>query len=237
MISLYLPFYNEKDIIEENTIKVLKKLEEIKQDFEIILVDDGSTDSSSKIADQLPKKHKEIRVLHYQGTPTRRENLAKSFKEAKGDTIVFMDIDLATSLEHLPMLIEALKKNDIVIGSRKVPGSQTDRELFRKALSLGYTTFVKTLFKSKIHDFQCGFKAFKKDIILKLVEEAGYDNTLKRGWAWDVEILIRAEKKHLRIKELPVKWTCGTNSSLNIGRELNVIPYFLELRKKLYPKA
>ncbi len=233
MISLFLPFYNEKDIVEENTKKVRDKLKQMDIPFEIILVDDGSTDSSSKIADEVAEKYTEVTTIHYEGTPTRRENLAKSFKEAKGETIVFMDIDLSTSLDHLEGLIESIKKNDIVIGSRKVPGSQTDRELFRKALSFGYTSFVKTLFKSKIHDFQCGFKAFRKDIILNLVEEAGYDSSLKGGWAWDVEILIRAEKKHLRIKELPVKWTCGTNSSLNIKRELNVIPYFLELKKRL----
>jgi len=211
----------------------LHTLQHHKYTFELILVDDCSNDGSSQIADSLAKKNKEISVIHYSGKPSRRENLAESFKKAKYSTIIFMDYDLATSLDALPDLINYIKSYDIVIGSRKIKGAVTDRELSRKIISFGYSSLVWSLFQSKIYDHQCGFKAFKKNVILDLIKDAGYDHSLTRGWFWDVEILVRAQKKAYKIKEIPIRWIRGEKSSFNFLRELKLIPYMLKLMLRL----
>ena len=82
-------------------------------------------------------------------------------------------------------------------------------------------------------DHQCGFKAFKKSVLMDLVKSAGYDSTFKRGWFWDAEILIRARRTGYKIVEIPVTWKSGDKSSFNFKNELRMIPYMLKLRSEL----
>src|SRR3989344_4708815 len=117
--SIFIPVYNEEKILEKNILKVKNKMSEFYDNFEIIIVDDGSTDSTSRIA------------------------------------------------KHLS------NKNDIVIGSR-YSGISAKRSLFRRAISVIYNLFLKTVFGSKIKDHQCGFKAFRRDRFIELAEAAGY---------------------------------------------------------------
>jgi hypothetical protein len=90
---------------------------------------------------------------------------------------------------------------------------------------------MKIYFHSKIKDHQCGFKAFKKEKLLQLLDEMGYEKT--RGWFWDVELLVRAQRKGYSIDEFPVEWKEGKLSSFNIQRELRMLPYVLKLKWKL----
>ena len=82
-------------------------------------------------------------------------------------------------------------------------------------------------YNSKISDYECGFKAFKRPAILDLVKDAGYDKTKKRGVFWDAEILMRAEKKKYSLKEIPIDWTEGAKSELNFKREVQMLPYMM----------
>jgi hypothetical protein len=233
LISVFVPVYNEEEILENNIKKIVEELKKIGEDFEIFIIDDNSTDKSSQIGQKLSQNNPYIKYIRFNNGPSRRENLAASFKKAGGDIIIFMDTDLATSPEYLNQLINEIKQGaDIAIGSRRM-GIAAKRELFRKIISQFYNSFLKLLFKSKIKDHQCGFKAFKKEFVLGLVSDMGYDKSFKRGWLWDAEILIRAQVKKINIKEFPVKWKRGEKSSFNIFRELKVIPFALNLKKKL----
>jgi hypothetical protein len=89
------------------------------------------------------------------------------------------------------------------------------------------------LLRSRILDHQCGFKAFKRDVFHSLAVSAGYDGSHKRGWFWDAEILIRAQREGYKIREVPVRWTAAKKSSFNFTRELKVIPYMLSFRKRI----
>ncbi len=145
-----------------------------------------------------------------------------------------MDMDIPVDLDSLKKLINSVKNSyDLSTGSRYLYRSTVKRSLWRHAISIIYNLFMKFYFGSMIKDHQCGFKAFKRNVILKLIDKLGYDSKFKRGWFWDVELLIRAQKYGYNIYEFPVQWKAGEKSTFNIKRELKMIPYILALRFKL----
>ncbi len=232
LVSVLFPVYNEAGRLRDNVRRVHESLQGSRHRYEFFVVDDGSTDSTPEVASGL-KQELDINYIRYEKGYTRRENLARSFKETNGDIIVFMDIDLAADISYLPALVEAAKRHGIAIGSRYAKGAVTERRLSRLLFSLAYNSFLRLYFGSSVRDHQCGFKAFKREIILELVKDAGYDRSLRRGWFWDAEILIRAQRKGYRIKEIPVRWNEMMKSSFRFGRELGMIPYILRLKSVL----
>jgi hypothetical protein len=235
MISVFLPCYNEEKIFKKHVLVVYSILKKLKYDFELVIVNDSSNDNTGEIADELHKKYHEIKHFYYKNGPSRRENLAESFKKANGDIVIFMDIDLAVDLKDFKKLVTEIEKGaDIVIGNRRAHDSVTKRKIFRKIISFIYHKSLKLYFNSKINDYQCGFKSFKKEVILNLNKKIGYDYSFKRGWFWDAEMLIVAEKLNYKIKQLPVIWNEGKASTFNIKRELRMMPYVFLLKFKKY---
>src|SRR3989344_3020161 len=234
-ISIFVPIYNEQKILEFH-IRILKKyLNQLPYSWELIIVNDGSGDMSKEIMEDIEKRDKKIRQIYYKHGKTRRENLADSFKYAKGDVIIMLDMDLSANLKYLKDLIDEVKKNnyDIAIGSRYMKNSKVERSFFRLLVSRSFILGCNIFYDCKISDYECGFKAFKKEIILDLINDAGYDKTLRRSVFWDAEILIRAQKKGYSIKEIPIEWAAGAKSELNFKREVQMLPYMLKFRKRL----
>ena len=237
-ISLFIPVYNEEKIIKRNVEEILKEIDKLPFDFELVVVDDSSTDNSGSILEKLSKNRHNLIHLRYENGPTRRENLAQSFKKAKGNIVVFMDMDLATNLQYLTTLINTINEGyDIVTGSRYVKGSKTKRKLSRLIASHLFNIFVRFYYSTNIRDHECGFKAFKKEVITKLVDEMGFDEKLERGVAWDTEMLIRALRHNYKIKEIPIIWKEGEKSALHFSREYKIFPYLIRLKKKLRNKV
>ena len=168
-------------------------------EFELFIVDDTSTDGTPELADELAAGDPRVRCIHCGNGPSRRENLAESFKQASGDAIAFIDADLSVDPSYLQEIIAGLGDNDIVVGSRYLPESRVRRRLWRQAFSRAANLALRLIYNSKLRDHQCGLKAFRRDVILKLVEEAGYDHRMVRSWAWDSEILLRAQRHGYRI--------------------------------------
>jgi len=234
LVSLFIPGYNEEKIIEENLIKVMKVIGDLPWNFEVFFVDDSSTDGTPYLASRLAKRYQNLTHLRYEDGPSRRENLAESFKKARGSIIMFMDADLATDMKNIPTLIRVVEGGyDIATGSRHIGGTVSKRLLSRRLISFGYKHFVKFYFNSKINDHECGFKAFKREVILDLLNDLGYDYQLKRKMIWDTEMLLIAQKKKYKIKEIPIVWSEGAKSALRFGTELSIVPYLLGLKSKL----
>lgn len=234
-VSIFIPVYNEEQIIQEHTSRIKKVIEKLPYEFELFFVDDASTDNSPKILEELSKNDSLIKNLRYEKGPTRRENLAQSFRQASGDIIVMFDMDLATNLKYLSWLIQEVSENngDICIGSRYIKGSMVKRGLYRKLISRLFIKFLQLYFNSSISDYVCGFKSFKKEIILDLLDELGYDKSLTRSVFWDAEMLIRAARKDYKIKEIPIEWNEGAKSALYFQREVKMFPYILKFRGRL----
>lgn len=234
-ISVFVPIYNEEKILEFH-LRILKRyLNSLPYSWELFIVNDGSKDMSTEIMKDIVSRDKRIKHIYYKEGKTRRENLAASFKHANSDIVVMLDMDLSANLKHLKSLINEVKKNkyDIAIGSRYIKGSKAKRGFFRLLVSRAFILGCNLYYNSKISDYECGFKAFKKSIILDLVKDAGYDKTKKRAVFWDAEILLRAEKKKYSIKDIPIEWTAGAKSELKFKREVRMLPYMLRFRKIL----
>jgi|Deesub1362A_J573_1020465.scaffolds.fasta_scaffold07685_2 hypothetical protein len=199
-LSIILPAYNEEKNIGKAIEDTKKKLEEFGIDYEIIVAEDGSEDRTYEIAMSYSQRDERIRVLHYPERLGRGEALKRAFKTARGEILLYMDVDLATDLSHISDVIKLMEEGyDIVVGSRKT--SLAKRSLPRRFLSWCYNFWVRMLLKSKIKDHQCGFKAFRKESTIILLDEVK-DN----GWFWDTEILVRAQYRELKIAEIPVIW-------------------------------
>ncbi|RLI73351.1 glycosyltransferase family 2 protein [Archaeoglobales archaeon] len=207
-VSVVLPAYNEANRIEnaiKRTEEILKKLG---YEYEIIVAEDGSTDGTDKIVQRLVNER--IKHLHSDKRLGRGKALMNAFSRAGGDIVIAMDVDLATNIEHLKELIEAIEQGyDIAIGSRLLKESRAKRTFERELYSKVYNFLVRLFLRSKIKDHQCGFKAFKKDVVIELGKKAK-DN----HWFWDTEILVLAQKNGYEIKEIPVEWREGEDTKV-----------------------
>ncbi len=215
-VSIVLPAYNEARRLEDSVKRVLYVAKELGYDFEVIIAEDGSTDGTDKIASELAKEYDEVRHIHSDERLGRGRALKNAFKEAKGDILVYMDVDLSTDLKHLKELVDSIviEGFDVVTGSRLLEGSKADRPAKRLIASKVYNTLVRILLKSKVRDHQCGFKAFKRDAILRICEEVK-DN----HWFWDTEVLVLAQRMGYRVKEIPVEWKQSEDTKVKLGRD------------------
>jgi hypothetical protein len=233
-ISIFVPIYNEEKIISRDVKLIDYIISKIPVEYEVFIVNDASTDNTKIIAKKAEDLNRKVTLLIYEIGPTRRENLAQSFKMAHGDIVAFIDVDLITSLRFLPDLINGVISGyDIVTGSRYVPGSKIKRKNFRLFISYIYNAAVRLLFRTSLADHMCGFKAFKKDVILTLVNEMGYDKLLKRGVFWDTELLVRGCRHKYTIKEIPIWWRERNKSALYFRREVRALGYIFGFLRKI----
>ena len=230
-ISAIIPGYNEEKVIINTINSVEKALSSIGKPFEILIVDDGSTDNTFQILRKLikSKKNSYLRFVSYKNGPSRRENLAKSFKLLKGEYVLLLDMDLSMDVKHIEDMVFWLDNGyEMVIPNRYHKDSYIERRIDRFLISKIYNGLIRTLFRTGFKDNICGFKAFKREVALKLVEKAGIDNTKTRSVFWDTELIIHAKKSGIHIKEIPIHWTEGKSSALNFKREVKMVPYIIK---------
>jgi hypothetical protein len=233
-INVFVPVYNEEKKLRENILKLRKELLKLKRPFHIMIVNDSSTDKTMQIAQKMTAQFKEIKLKNYSNGPSRRENLSKAILESQKDSIIcFTDLDLSADITKFKILIEKIDRGaDAATGSRWL-GIKPQRTQDRLLISYIYNKAMQMIFKSEIRDHQCGFKAFKGKSLQKLIKLAGYDKTFSRGWFWDAEMLILAQKQGMKIAEFPIRWNAGQQSSFHMGRELRMIRYIAKNRKRI----
>ena len=202
-ISLIMPCHNEGSEIYRNLHETLKTMNEMKNfniDFEIILVDDGSTDNTLKEA-KLVKSNK-IRIVFYKPNRGKGYALKYGFNFVKGDLVTFVDSDLEIHPRQLLRFVSYMYEYnaDIVIGSKSHPDSKVNYPLKRKVLSLLYHLFVNILFGLNVGDTQSGMKLIKRECASKILPKV----VVKR-YAFDLELLVVAKKLGFKIKEAPIE--------------------------------
>ncbi len=226
--SIVLPAYNEARNIERAVKAVIETMEKTGYDYEVIIAEDGSTDGTDKIASRLADGKKIIH-LHSDERLGRGKALERAFYSAKGKVVAFLDVDLSTDMSHLPELLEKAEKYGIAIGSRLKKESKTERPAKRDIPSRIYNFLVRLLLGSKVSDHQCGFKAFRREVILSILPEVK-DN----HWFWDTEVLVIAQRKGYEICEIPVKWKQGEETRVNVLRDsLYMFRRLLEMKFRL----
>jgi len=212
-ISLIVPCYNEEANIQKGVLDRIANFAIANSDFaEVLIVDDGSTDSSKELIKKnyLPK-FKKLKLIenNHRG---KAYSVIEGIKQAKESYVMFSDIDLATPLEESAKLISEIKNDfDIVIGSRST--TRKGAPFLRKVMAVGFIVVRNMVLGLKnIRDTQCGFKLFKTDVAQKIIKNMKlFDRKNEvRGSsvsaAFDIEFLFLANKMGYTIKEVPVTW-------------------------------
>jgi len=234
-LSIIIPAYNE----EKRLPKTLKEIDEYLKrqnfDYEIIVASDGSKDKTAGVVKNLQTQIKNLRLIdnkenHGKGYVTRQGLL-----EAKGDYRIFTDADNSTSIDQIEKILPEFEKNfDIVIGSRDIKGAVLDppQPVQRRITGELFKLFRKIVIGLwGIQDTQCGFKGFTK----KVVEDV-FPKCLIDRFAFDPEILVLAQKKGYKIKEIPIVWKNDLESKVKFKSMLNMAIDLLKLKWNLLKK-
>jgi glycosyltransferase involved in cell wall biosynthesis len=214
-LSVILPVYNESSCISRSVENLIEKIPKGNR-FEIILVDDGSTDNSLEIIKNLARDNKKITFISYKKNVGRGEALTRGIRKSRGDFIMYIDADLSINPKTLEDVVDQLHKFDLVIGSKHLKESRVEYPFFRNLLSRSYSKLTSFVTRVKISDFQCGLKGFRRRAILEILDEIRCFD-----WSWDTEILCIAYKKGYSIKEIPVEVVVipGRDSKVKMWRD------------------
>lgn len=204
-INFFLPIKNEGKILEKNTLKLLNYCLAQNYNFawEIIIAINGSTDNSLIISKKLTKKFKDkINYINYK-KPGRGSAIKNSWLNSDADIVLYMDIDMAVSLDNINNLLNPIIKNktDLAIGSRLLPDSKIKRSFIREFVSRNCNFFYRLFIGHKISDTQCGFKAIKKNVFYEISPYINDNN-----WFFDTEVIAFTQFLGYKIKEVPVNW-------------------------------
>jgi glycosyltransferase involved in cell wall biosynthesis len=214
-VSVVFPAYNEADHMENAVKKTAQALKEFTSSFEIIIAEDGSTDGTAELSEELAKKHVFLRHIHGEKRLGRGAALNNAFKQSRGKVLVYMDADLATNIKHLKQLVKAVEEGfDFAVGSRMLSESKVERSRRRRAVSTLYNSLIRWMLGSKLKDHQCGFKAFKREALLQVMDEVA-----ARHWFWDTELLVRASRRGYAIAEIPVEWKSPVGTKVNLLKD------------------
>jgi len=228
--------WNEESWVEQAYEELKRVIQEQNLDAQIVFATDGCTDRTVEIIEELQKKDPSLVLSNYPGKLGRGLALKKAFQKVNTPYVIYMDSDLATDLRHLPQLIAKLDEGaDIVTGSRLMKGSKCVRSAKRNWFSRVYNLMARFLFRSKIHDHQCGFKGFNRENIMKTLKQVR-----SNGWFWDAEILLRGQKAGLNVVEIPVIWKDRVEeaSKVNVWKDAkNMGMELIQLRVDLLPDS
>lgn len=217
-LSVILPSYNTKDLAR-NVSEIRKEVEKIIENYEIIIVNDGSTKEWEKEFEKLKKsKNSKIKILSYDINKGKGYALKKGGMMAKGDKIIFLDSDLDIPPKQIKLFLDLLKNSDIVIGSKRHPKSKLVYPVSRKFMSSIYQKLNSILFNLNVKDTQVGIKAFHSKILKKILPKLA----IKR-YVFDLELLVVANKENYKIKEAPVEIDYKFGSTINIKSVLNML--------------
>ncbi|MEM7306014.1 MAG: dolichyl-phosphate beta-glucosyltransferase [Planctomycetota bacterium] len=214
-LSVVLPVYNEA-LVLEGTFRVLVPfLEGLGRTFEIVCVDDGSTDASAALLARSSAADGRIRLEALPENRGKGAAVRHGVLAARGDYVLFMDADLSTPLDETPGFLGALDSGyDVAIGNRRAPGSNIDRRQpwVRETLGKGFTMLTRTLLAPGVHDFTCGFKAFRAEAARGIFRRSTLD-----GWAFDAELVVIAQEQGRKLVQLPVTWRHEDDTKVRLG--------------------
>ncbi|NIA17487.1 MAG: glycosyltransferase [Planctomycetes bacterium] len=224
-LSVFFPCYNESANVANVTKKTLETLEGLGIDFEVIIVNDGSSDDTAAVAEKIASENERVRVIHHEKNSGYGAALQSGFRAASKDFIFYTDGDGQFDISEMPALLPLISDCDIVSCYR----INRQDSLVRKINAFCWTTLVCFLFRMNIRDIDCAFKLFRREI---------FDNIEMHstGALIDTEILARAKKKGYRVVQKGVHHyprTAGTQTGAKISVVLRAFKELFELYKEI----
>jgi dolichyl-phosphate beta-glucosyltransferase len=215
-LSIIIPAYNEEKRIAPTIARIKEYLLQQSQisNWEILVIDDGSKDSTRKIVEEAIAKDARIKI-----NPLR-QNRGKGFSVREGallsryDTVLFSDADLSTPIEELDRFIPKMPEYDIIIGSRALQESNIEKHqpFYREFIGKSFNKLVRLITGLKIHDTQCGFKLFKNCRSI-------FERQKIERFSFDVELLYLAHREGKKILEMPVTWINDERSKVSAVKD------------------
>lgn len=201
-ISIVMPAFNESENILHNLIECVQTLSQFNYDFEVIVVDDGSSDNTHLHAARILSRHPEVvRIVRYDNNLGKGNALICGTCYATGDYIVFLDADMDLHPSQLPVFFEMMEVSgaDVVIGSKRHPASKVNYPFVRHVYSAAYYGIVRMLFGLPVKDTQTGLKLFRAEVLRRV-----FPRVLAKRFAFDIEVLANAHRLGYRITDAPV---------------------------------
>jgi dolichyl-phosphate beta-glucosyltransferase len=220
-VSIIVPAFNESERLGQSVCTILDYLNRQEFKSELIVVDDGSTDATAKVAEEsfaLNAGSVTARAIRYEENRGKGYAVRTGLLAAQGDIALFTDADLSTPITEMPKVIEPIERGefDLAFGSRAL-----DRSLIgahqpwrREQGGRVFNLIVRLATRLPFWDTQCGFKAFRMSVCRPLVEIATIDR-----FGFDVELLFIAHLAGLRLQEIPVRWDHYEGSKVNVLRD------------------
>jgi len=199
-ISIIIPAYNEEEKIEEIIRRVANVISKVTEEYELIIVDDGSEDGTYDKAVKISAQDERVKVLRNGRNVGKGYAVKHASKHVTGKTVTVVDADMEIDPEQIRQYITILKEYDMCIASKRHPKSVYRAPVVRKMLSIAFNKLVRLMTGVKFADTQTGLKAVRAEPFKKIM-----DTILVKRYAYDVEMLAVAQLLKLKIAELPVK--------------------------------
>ena len=215
--SFIIPAYNESARLGSTLESVLNHIAAQRWDAEVLVVNDGSRDSTADLVRTWARTHPELQLIENPGNRGKGYSVRNGMLNAKGDVLVFSDADLSSPIEEAVKLFAAIEAGaDIAIGSRWLrPDTQTHRQsLLRQFYGRLFNLALRILLGLNFKDTQCGFKAFTRD-----AAQAIFPQQKIERWGFDPELLYLARRAGLKVQEVPVAWAHVEGTRLNPLRD------------------
>lgn len=215
--TIVIPAYNERARIVPTLEAVVQCVRLRDWDAEVIVVNDGSTDSTAALVREFARTAPEVRLMENPSNRGKGYSVRSGLLHAQGEVVMFTDADLSAPMDEAELLFNAISEGaDIAIGSRWLETSrQTHRQpLYRQIFGRCFNLLTRMVMRLPYADTQCGFKAFTREAAQTVFQLM----TIER-WGFDPEILFIARKRRYRVKEVPVSWAHDARSRISYLRD------------------
>jgi len=231
-LSIVIPAYNEEKRISATLLDIDKYLRQQNYDYEIIVVNDGSTDNTVSVVKNLKSQISNLKIIDNKDNHGKGYVVKQGMLEARGEYRLFMDADNSTTINHLEKFWPFIKEGyDVIIGSIEVRGAKIEEKAawYRRWLGRISKYIIRVVAGLwKIHDSQRGFKLFAA----KAAEAIFSKQTIMR-WGFDIEILVLAKKMGFKIKEVPINWSNPGESKVTLTSYIKTFQELLKIRRNL----
>ncbi len=212
-VSVVVPVYNEEDTLTHNSLILLGYLEDHLDEYEVVLVENGSVDNTAEYVAEIASGHPRVKAVSLP-EPSLGGAIKAGIETACFDKVIYFPIDLSVNLSFISESLKLLDSNEIVIGSKKLWKTSDQRPLQRRLASSGYHKTVQFLFRTDLSDTTC-VKAYQRHAILKLMHIVPSSSNI-----FETELLLEAQRMGLSIAEIPVVVNDHRRGRLPLGYKM-----------------
>jgi glycosyltransferase involved in cell wall biosynthesis len=213
-LSIIIPAHNEERRLPDTLEQVVRFIEPLPYESEVLVVENASSDKTLEIARGFEARHPFIRALH-ENLPGKGRAVQTGMLVARGAYRFFADADLSMPIGEVNRFLPPAVEAPIVIASREAPGAiRYDEPAYRHITGRVFNGLIRALVLPGLQDTQCGFKMFRADVAEDLFKR----QTLM-GWSFDVELLYIAGLRGLQVVEIPIPWYFNPESKVNVLRD------------------